>query len=297
MSLTARVEAWRARGRDEFFRARRIHVFRRESEDPYGDPPLLVLLHGFPTSSYDWRLFLEEETIYPVLAFDFLGFGLSEKPREHLYTLGWQADLTEELVRRHGDSRSIFVVAHDMGTSVATELMARDIEGNLGIDLAGILLFNGSIVLERASPTPAQKLLRGRAGPLAARLTTERLFRLQFSRIFSPDHPLSDEEAEDQWSLITANGGRTLGHRLVTYMDERVKFADRWHGAIRDWQGPLSFCWGMRDPVATPDVLAALRELRPKAPVEEFPDVGHYPQIEDPTSLAAAVRTAFRTAV
>lgn len=297
MTLTPRVEAWRAQGRDEFFRGRRIHTFVRGSEDPLGDPPLLLLLHGFPTSSYDWRLVLEHETLHPVLAFDFLGFGLSEKPRDHVYTLAWQADLTEELVRRHGGDRPVYCIAHDMGTSVATELMARDIQDTLSFRLAGVLLFNGSIVLERSSPTPAQRLLRSRAGPLAARLTTKRLFKLQFSRIFSAEHPLTDEEADDAWSLITAGGGRTLGNRLVNYMDERVTHAERWHGAIRDWPGPLSFCWGMRDPVATPDVLAALRELRPSAPVEELPELGHYPQIEDPARLAGAIGTALNAAL
>ena len=99
--------------------------------------PLLLLLHGFPSSSYDWRLLLERETEHAVLAPDFLGFGLSEKPRDHTYTLHWQADLVEELVRRHGADKQVFFVAHDMGTSVANELMARDLDGDLQMDLIG----------------------------------------------------------------------------------------------------------------------------------------------------------------
>ena len=97
---------------------------------------------------------------HAVLALDFLGFGLSSKPRDHVYSLLWQADLVEDLLRRRQPGRAVFIVAHDMGTSVATELMARDLEGRLDIELAGALLFNGSIVLERASLTPAQRLLR-----------------------------------------------------------------------------------------------------------------------------------------
>jgi pimeloyl-ACP methyl ester carboxylesterase len=285
--LSDRVQRWRAQGGDERFLERRIHVFEREGEDP-----ALLLLHGFPSSSFDWRALLAEESDHAVLAFDFLGFGLSEKPRDHVYTLGWQADLTEELVRRHLDGRAIFLVAHDMGTSVATELLARDLEGRLGIELAGVLLFNGSIVVERASLTPAQRLLRSPLGPLASRLSNERFFRREFERLFSPAHPLSPEEAADQWSLICENGGRTLGHKLINYIDERVRFADRWHGAVRDWDGPLSFAWGMRDPVATVAVLDALVELRPGAPVERLTELGHYPQIEDPGTIAAALRDA-----
>jgi pimeloyl-ACP methyl ester carboxylesterase len=287
MSRTERVEAWARSGREESFRDRSIHVHARG-----GDGPLLLLLHGFPSSSYDWHLLLEQEEGRAALAFDFLGFGLSDKPPDHSYELAWQADLTEELVDRHGEGRPVFICAHDMGTSVATELFARDLAGALGFEPCGALLFNGSIILERSSPTLAQRILRSPIGPLAARLTSERFFRQQFGSIFSPDHPLSDEEAADQWSLITAGGGHRLGHKLVRYMDERVVHAGRWHGAIRDWPRPLSFAWGMLDPVATPAVLEGLRELRPDAPCAELDELGHYPQIEDPQLLAAALEQA-----
>jgi pimeloyl-ACP methyl ester carboxylesterase len=293
MALTERVREWQRRGGNEEFGGYSIHTFRRAA-----DGPLLLLLHGFPSSSYDWRLLLEREPGYNVLAFDFLGFGLSEKPRSHDYSLFWQADLAEELVRRHGDGRPVFVCAHDMGTSVANELMARELEGGLEMSLAGILLFNGSMVLERASPTPAQRALRSRLGPLVAKLSGERVFRQQFGSVFSAAHSLSDEEAADQWSLICHNGGRTLGHRLISYMDQREEHAERWHGAIRNWPGKLSLAWGLRDPVATTSVLAALRDLRPGVPVSELPELAHYPQLEDPAQIAAALcdAVAFSTA-
>lgn len=282
--LTERVRDWQRRGESEEFRGHPIHVFRQR-----GEGPLVLLLHGFPSSSYDWRLLLDERPDLDVLAFDFLGFGLSAKPRDHDYSLFWQADLTEELVRRHAEGRPVLVVAHDMGTSVANELMARDLEGRLEMDTAAILLFNGSMVLERASPTPAQKLLRSRLGRLAARLSSERFFRHQFGSVFSAAHPLSEDEAADQWSLICHNDGRSLGHRLISYMDERETHAERWHGAIRDWPGDLRLAWGLLDPVATTDVLAAMRELRPTVPVHELPELAHYPQLEDPRQLAEAL--------
>jgi pimeloyl-ACP methyl ester carboxylesterase len=192
-------------------------------------------------------------------------------------------------VRRHGDGRPVFILAHDMGTSVANELMARDLEGKLEMEVAGIVLFNGSMVLEVASPTPAQRALRSPLGPLVARLSSERFFRHQFGSVFSAAHPLSDAEAEDQWSLVCHNGGRTLGHRLVSYMDQRETHAERWHGAIRDWPGELSLAWGLQDPVATTAVLAALRELRPQVPVSELPELAHYPQLEDPRQIASCL--------
>jgi len=287
MALTERVHEWQRRGQSEEFRGYSIHTFRQ-----HGEGPLLLLLHGFPSSSYDWRLLLGELPGGNVLAFDFLGFGLSDKPPDHDYSLFWQADLTEALVRREGGSQPVFIVAHDMGTSVANELMARDIEGKLEMKIAGIVLFNGSMVLEVASPTPAQRALRSRLGPLVARLSSERFFRHQFGSVFSAAHPLTDEEADDQWALICHNGGRTLAHRTISYMDQREEHAGRWHGAIRDWPGKLSLAWALQDPVATTRVLAALRKLRPGVAVSELPELAHYPQLEDPRRLARVLAPA-----
>ncbi len=266
-------------------------MFTREGS---GTPRLL--LHGFPSSSFDWRGLLDAEPSPPALAFDFLGFGLSDKPRDHTYTLAWQADLAEALVDRHLGGGPVFCVAHDMGTSVATELMARDLEGRLGMELAGVLLFNGSIVIERASLTRSQRLLRGPLGPLAARLANERVFRHEFAALFSPGHPLGEEEADDQWSLLAHEGGHHLGHRLIRYLGERARFAARWHGAVRDWSGALSLAWGLRDPVATVSVLDALLELRPGAHTDRLEGLGHYPQIEDAGAMADSIRGALSRA-
>jgi pimeloyl-ACP methyl ester carboxylesterase len=285
--VNERVSAWRDRGADEEIRGRRIHVYRQE-----GAGPLLLILHGFPSSSYDWRLLLELEGDRAVLAPDFLGFGLSEKPRDHHYDLHWQADMVEELVRREDEKRPVFFVAHDMGTSVATELMARDIDGALEMGLVGGLLLNGSMIQDAASPTLGQRILRSAVGPLFSRLSSERFFRQQFGSIFSPGHPLTDEEADDQWELICAGGGRTLNHKTIAYMEERFKYADRWHGALRNWEKPLSLAWGMLDPVATEAVLDAVLALRPAVPLTRFDDLGHYPQIEDPERVAAALQAA-----
>jgi pimeloyl-ACP methyl ester carboxylesterase len=286
--LTERVQRWRDEGAIEEVLGRKLFVRRRGG----GDRVLMLFLHGFPSSSYDWHELLElRPASEATLAFDFLGFGLSEKPRDHEYTLAWQADATEELVRRAG-SPPVFVVGHDMGTSVASELMARDLRGELTMNMTGALLFNGSMLLHLANPTPGQKLLRSRLGPLFARLTNERGFRAQFSRIFSPEHPLSNEEAADQWSLLAHGGGQRIAHLTINYMAERERFTERWHGAIRDWPGALSLAWGMHDPVARTAVLGGLRELRPGVEVTELPDAGHYPQIEQPELISAALDSA-----
>lgn len=226
LALTERVERWRSAGGTVAVGGHGIHTFRRDGKDP-----VLVLLHGFPSSSFDWRRLLEREREHAVLAFDFLGFGLSDKPREADYSIFRQADLTVELMRRELAGRPGFLVAHDMGSSVATELMARDLREELDADLVGGLLFNGSILLERASPTLGQKLLRTRAAPVFARLMNERFFRRQFTSLFSLEQPLDREEAADQWALIHHNGGHRLAHRLIVY-----------HGRARALHRALARC-------------------------------------------------------
>ncbi|PQM52889.1 hypothetical protein C5U48_07435 [Mycolicibacter virginiensis] len=253
-----------------------------------GDGPTVLLLHGFPSCSYDFRSVVDRLAGRSWLTMDFLGFGLSEKPRPHRYSLFEQADLVEQVVASSA-SGPVVLVAHDMGTSVATELLARDLEGNLTFDLRRAVLTNGSVILERASLRPIQKVLRGPFGAVAARLTNRRSFVRGFGRLFSPQHPLTPDEAAAQWALLTHNGGNRIAHLLSAYLDERVRYAQRWHGAVRDWPKPLGFVWGLGDPVATTNVLDGLRQLRPAADVVELPGLGHYPQIEDPQAFTDGV--------
>lgn len=253
-----------------------------------GDGPTILLLHGFPSCSYDFRSVVDRLAGRSWLTMDFLGFGLSDKPRPHRYSLFEQADLVEQVVAATATG-PVVLAAHDMGTSVATELLARDLEGTLTFDLQRAVLTNGSVILERASLRPIQKVLRGPFGGVAARLTNRRSFVRGFGRLFSPEHPLSADEAAAQWALLTLNGGNRIAHLLSAYLDERVRYAQRWHGAVRDWPKPLGFVWGLGDPVATTNVLDGLRQLRPTADVVELPGLGHYPQIEDPQAFTDGV--------
>jgi len=281
--LTARTEAWRQAG--TFTEIMGHQIFVRERADAAGQPPLL-LLHGYPSSSYDWRHAFDKLDGHRLIAFDFLGYGLSDKPRDHVYSLKGQADIVEAIAERFADE-PVVMVSHDMGSSVATELLARDIDGNLSFNLRSALLFNASLVRERASLLWGQKVLLSRLGPIAARLTNEFTFRRQFAGIFSESHPLSPDEAADQWSLLAYRDGHRLMQRLIYYNHERVTppFSDRWHGALRDWPGRLELGWAELDPICTEAVLQAVLTLRPDARVTRLPGLGHYPQIEDPEAV------------
>jgi pimeloyl-ACP methyl ester carboxylesterase len=267
-------------------------VFVRSGE---GEGPPILLLHGYPSSSYDFRNVVPHLAGRAWLTLDFLGFGLSDKPRPHRYSLFEQADIVAAVVAS-ATSGTVDLIAHDMGTSVTTELLARDINGQLPFELRRAVISNGSVILRRASLRPVQKLLRGPLGPIAARLSSGGMFTKEFGRLFSAQHPLSPDEAEAQWALIANNDGHRIAHLLIAYLDERERYADRWHGAVRDWPKPLSFLWALDDPVATTNVLDGLRELRPAADVVELPGVGHYPQVEVPEVFTRAALSLLATA-
>lgn len=286
--LSPGTAAWRQTGTFEEVEGRKLFVRERGGHE---NRPPLVFLHGYPSSSYDWRHAFDRLAGHRLMVFDFLGYGLSDKPRHHTYSLRVQADIVEALAQRFAN-QPITIVSHDMGSSVATELLARDLDRELSFRLESALLFNASLVREHASLLWGQKLLLSRLGPVAGRLTSQFAFRRQFAGIFSEGHPLSAEEAADQWSLLRHGGGHRLLHSLIYYNRERVTppYADRWHDALRDWPGRLELAWAEDDPICTEAVLQAVIKLRPHAIVSRLPGLGHYPQIEDPQAVYEVIR-------
>ncbi|NXF13812.1 MEST protein, partial [Smithornis capensis] len=103
-----------------------------DSSGAVGSSDVVILLHGFPTSSYDWSKIWEGLTqrFHRVIALDFLGFGFSDKPRPHRYSILEQADIVEGLVRHLGlRQHRINLLSHDYGDTVAQELLHRDDTG------------------------------------------------------------------------------------------------------------------------------------------------------------------------
>ena len=187
-------------------RGRSWQIFARLA----GDGAWCTLLHGFPTASWDWHL------VWPavvarrrVLAFDFLGFGDSDKPADHDYDLMEQADLTVALWRRHGITRTDLVV-HDYAVSVAQELLARHAEGGLGVELASVTLLNGGIYPDLHRPQPAQiMLLDPEQGPKLGELITAESFAAGLCHTYARQP--SDAELAGQWETVARRDGQRIG--------------------------------------------------------------------------------------
>ncbi|MET9463791.1 alpha/beta hydrolase [Streptomyces sp. NPDC006544] len=262
-------------------------VFVRR-DGPAGGAPV-TLLHGFPTSSHDWAAVVPAlgAAGLRVTTLDLLGFGESDKPRRHRYSVLEQASLVEEVWRRHGTGDTA-LVAHDYGVSVGQELLARN---PARITRMGWL--NGGLYPDLHRPVRIQRLLHGPLGPLLAPLTTERRFAASLRAVCG--RPVHDEDVRDLWAAASRAGGHLLAPRLLRYIDERRRHAARWTSALEDFGGPALFVWGPADPISGAHVLPRIRERVPRAQVVELtgpPAVGHCPQLEDPEAVAAAL-TAF----
>ncbi len=122
------VDAWRALGHHRVVGGNRIFTVDLPATGPTVAPPLL-LLHGFPTSSFDFHRVVDGLAARRrVLLFDFLGFGLSAKP-DRPYRLVDQADLAVALVAELGVDR-LGLLTNDIGDTVGGELLARNLEGS-----------------------------------------------------------------------------------------------------------------------------------------------------------------------
>jgi pimeloyl-ACP methyl ester carboxylesterase len=157
------------------------------------------------------------------------------------------------------------------------------------IDILSVTLSNGSVLLELASLTPSQRLLRDpRVGPLFAKLASRPVFRAQIRRVLGSPNAISDEEIDLMWASIVHRDGRAALPRISSYLDERVRFRSRWVGALASLDIPAHLLWGRLDSVAVPKIAEALAETIPGASLTWLEGLGHYPMLEGPERWSKA---------
>lgn len=281
--MTEPIHAWRARG--ETLRVPDGDVFVLSTGEAKDTRTPVLVLHGFPTSSHDFgAAFAEGAAQGPrrFVTLDFLGYGLSDKPADYGYSLFEQADLVLAAVKHFGLTRA-HVWAHDMGTSVATELCARRERGLLPFDMKSLTLMNGSVHIELASLTLGQRVLKTPLGPLFARWNTYRAFSLQMHRVFGK--PVAEDDVRAMWELLARESGKDRLPQLIGYTVERATFARRWIGALTRLNIPTMIAWGKKDPVAVMEIADKLASEIPNAERFTWEDLGHYPQVEDPKTV------------
>ena len=273
------VSQWMMSG--SYFTYNNHRIFYKKSAG--SKKPVVLLIHGFPTASFDfapiWPL-LEKK--FNLITADMLGFGFSDKPTDHAYSILEQADILLALLEREKIS-SFHILAHDYGVSVAQEILARQ-QGAKKPALS-VCFLNGGLYPEFHKPLIVQKLMLTPLGPLMAFFFTKGKLRASFDAIFG-DKKASDEEIEAFWQLIDYHDGRRVVPKLLRYMVERRQYRERWVSAMEQTSIPVQMINGPLDPISGAHLAKAFAERNPRAKVHSLPGVGHYPQTEAPEKVA-----------
>ncbi len=281
--------AWRAQGR--FLQAGNHRLFVID-EGPR-DAPVLLVLHGFPSCSFDfWRVLPALSRQFRVILHDHPGFGLSGKPADYSYSYSLlaQADVAEALWAGLGISRA-HLLAHDYSTSIAAELFMRAHESPRRTQLDRVILVNSGFFYDMAKLRPGQHALRiPWLRPLASRLMTGPVYRFALKEVLAKCDEHTDAELATLWALMRQeHGGIALG-RASHYLEERRYIhTARWLAGLQYCRSKALVLWGDRDPVGVPAIAEKLAREIPGAYLRWMPGTGHYPMLESAEEFSAAV--------
>jgi pimeloyl-ACP methyl ester carboxylesterase len=256
--------------------------------------PVLLILHGYPTCSYDYYKALPMlEQHFRVIIHDHLGFGFSAKPLDYSYSLIEQADMAL-LLWQHLRIEKAHLLAHDYGTSIATEIMARDNSFTLPhLHILSINLCNGSMHIELAKLRLIQKLLLNKiTGPSIAKLSSKTILKKNLKNIYYDPKILTDSEVNALWTMMTHNNGRAVLHQLTGYLHERYRFWFRWIGALKQTELPINIIWAKDDPVAVMDIAHTLKTETKHSQLFILEKSGHFPMLESTSQWTDLVISA-----
>jgi pimeloyl-ACP methyl ester carboxylesterase len=266
--------------------SRTVSVFRRIGGPR--DADWWTLLHGWPTTSWDWSFVAPAiEAEHRTLALDWPGLGASDKGDRVPYDIDFLTDTLLALWGHQGVT-STRIVAHDVGTIVAQELLARDREGDLPVGIRSVTWLNGSIYPDLYNPTDTQlALLDPDSGPLLADAIDADLFMAGIASVHHPDHQPTADILQQHWEAFGERDGVREMPRFLRYIPDRASRADRLVRAIEDTATPQRFVWGEADLVSGSAQSSRIRErFGVGVDLVTYVDSSHYPHTEQPDEVA-----------
>ena len=304
---TPRAELWRERGsyfswQPEEPGVSPVEIFHVEAGDP--GLPVMLLVHGFPTSSIDWFDAAEKLSArFRVCALDFPGYGFSDKPRGWGYGLARDAQLLGFYLSEIVGAASATVLAHDRGDSVALIHATRCEEGGCPVALEHLLLSNANIYLPLSNLTAMQQLLLdpATAPQMLDNLSPEVLAQGMGAATFSPPRGIDDPEVQALTATFAHNDGIAVLPETIQYLVERAADEQAWLERLARTAVPTTLIWGLNDTVSPPRVAMFVWEsylmLKPgRNSLYLVPDANHYLQNDRPDALVEAVFHALDSA-
>ena len=287
MAKLPTLEEWKSSGNEMVIGNQKVHF--REVGNP--ENPTVVVLHGYPTCSFDFYKCLPLlAPHFHIVIHDHPGFGLSSKALSYSYSLIEQAEIALNLWKSLGIQEA-HILGHDYGTSVATEILARSITGSEPVKIKSYILGNGSMHIEMAKLLPIQRLLRSKFwGPLVAQVSSKKVFYRNMRKIWFDSEKCDVDELDILYGMLWVNDEKRRSFPIVSrYIDERYKFWHRWIGALKQTDKPIDLLWAQNDPVAIVEMAHKLHDEISDSQLVLIKDCGHYPMLEKPESYCEHV--------
>ena len=263
-------------------------LFYREAGDPKA--PAIVLLHGFPTTSHEYRELIPLLSgRYHVIAPDYLGSGRSAKPdpREVTYTFDLLARYVNGLLDGLGVERYVLYM-HDFGGPVGFRMMIAH-PGKV----RGFVTQNANAYLEGLG-TGREAFFRKAhddrspeyAAQLASRMSREAIAGTQYLRdVKGREDIMSPDTWESDLDFLETDAERAIQVQLFQDYWNNIADYPKWQAFLREKQPPALIVWGRNDQTfITPGGEAYLRDL-PKAELHLL-DAGHFAVEEKPVEIA-----------
>jgi haloalkane dehalogenase len=274
--------------------------YRLYAEVTRGTGPPVVLMHGFPdnTHLYD-RLLPHLAGDRPIVRFDFLGWGRSDKPSDYPYTATNQtSDLAAvlEVVAGHLGTDQVILVAHDASGPPAID-WALDHPGRV----AGLVLLNTYYQWMPALRRPAAialystPVLRVAARAIARRRPDldRRLYTWQVGRFINDPEVRVAMVAQLYDDFLPARPAfwRLNDDLLGTVISRRRRVAD-----IRRFAPPVRVIFGASDPNLNPRVARRFATLFPNSELHLLDGARHYVQVDRPRRVAELINANWHQA-
>ena len=160
------------------------------------------LIHGYPTSSYDWaKIWDTLAENYQVLAIDLLGLGFSDKPSKYVYSVQDHADQAIALIE-YLKLEEVHLVGHDLGVGIIQELLDRLQNNLLVFKVQSSVFMNGSLFPEVYRPRLIQKLMASFVGHIITSFLSFRVFSKNMKNMFDQKNQPSDLDLKTMVSTI-----------------------------------------------------------------------------------------------